>query len=141
MESSPATATIRNHKNETYLVFMDETFRAFFGLEQPKGYLCYSAVGIPENEYAYVTRSLARIFTKYEAYVVGDSGIHLKEFKFEDFKKLQRDRREEIAGQNRQDHQIGGRLHNRVLHACYWNRHGTGSYELDWGEDRSPRRS
>jgi hypothetical protein len=99
MESSPATAGIRNHKNETYLVFMDETFRAFFGLERPKGYLCYSAVGIPENEYAYVTRSLARVFTKYEAYVVGDSGIHLKEFKFEEFKKLQRDQREEIAGQ------------------------------------------
>jgi hypothetical protein len=54
-----------------------QTFRAFFGLERPKGYLCYSAVGIPENEYAYVTRSLARVFTKYEAYVVGDSGIHL----------------------------------------------------------------
>lgn len=99
MESSPATAGIRNHKNETYLVFMDETFRAFFELERPMGYLCYSAVGIPENEYAYVPRALTRIFAKYEGYLVGDSGIHLREFKFEDFKKLQRDQREEIAGQ------------------------------------------
>jgi len=99
MESSPATAAVLNHKNETYMVFMDETFRAFFGLERPKGYLCYSAVGIPENEYAYVKRSLTRIFKKYERYVVGDSGILLKEFKFEDFKKLTRDQREEIAAE------------------------------------------
>jgi hypothetical protein len=90
---------IKNHKNETYLVFMDETFRAFFGLERPQGYLCYAAVGIPEKEYEYVKRSLARIFDEYERYVVGDSGNHLQEFKFEEFKKLPREKREGLASQ------------------------------------------
>ena len=65
-ETSPATVAIKNHKNETYLVFMDETFRAFFGLERPQGYLCYAAVGIPEKEYEYVKRSLTKVFNEYE---------------------------------------------------------------------------
>jgi hypothetical protein len=78
---------------------MDETFRAFFGLERPQGYLCYAAVGMPEKQYEYVKRSLAKIFSEYEGYVVGDSGIHLREFKFEEFKKLPREKREAIASQ------------------------------------------
>jgi hypothetical protein len=98
-ETSPATAAIKNHKNETYLVFMDETFRAFFGLGRPQGYLCYAAVGIPEKEYEYVKRSLAKVFNEYERNVVGDSGNHLQEFKFEEFKKLPRETREVIASQ------------------------------------------
>jgi hypothetical protein len=99
MESSPATKVVLNHRNETYMVFVDETFRAFFGLERPRGYLRYAAVGIPQNEYAYVKKALSRIFKNYEGYVVGDSGVFLKEFKFEDFKKLPRDQREELAAE------------------------------------------
>jgi hypothetical protein len=98
-ETSPATSAIKNHRNETYLVFMDETFRAFFGLERPQGYLCYAAVGIPEKEYEYVKRSLARVFKEFESYVVGDFGNHLKEFKFEELKRLPRSQKESIASQ------------------------------------------
>jgi hypothetical protein len=96
-ETSPATSAVKRHRNETYLLFMDETFRAFFGLERPQGYMCYAAVGIPELEYEYVKRALAKVFTEYESYVVGDAGIKLKEFKFEDFKKLLREQREILA--------------------------------------------
>src|ERR1700688_1559787 len=95
-ETSPATSAIKNHRNETYLAFMDETFRAFFGLETPQGYLCYAAVGIPEKEYEYVKRSLARVFKEFESYVVGDFGNHLKEFKFEELKRLPRSQKEGI---------------------------------------------
>ncbi len=77
---------------------MDETFRSFFGFDSPKGYLCYAAVGIPEPEYKHFKRTAAAIFSRYEAYVVGDSGTHLNEFKFEDFKQLPREQREKIAG-------------------------------------------
>ncbi len=77
---------------------MDETFRAFFELERAQGYMCYAAVGVPEVEYPYVNRALSKIFTEYESYVVGDSGTKLKEFKFEEFRRLQREQREALAG-------------------------------------------
>jgi len=76
---------------------MDESFRSFFGLENPNGYFCYAAVGIPEREYESFKRLLVPIFKQYESYVVGDSGNQLREFKFEDFGKLPRDQREVVA--------------------------------------------
>ena len=52
-----------------------------------------------KKEYEYVKRSSAKIFNEYERYVVGDSGNHLQEFKFEEFKKLPREKREGLASQ------------------------------------------
>ena len=80
-------------------MFVDETFREFFGLNDPTGYLCYAAVGIPEREYEFFKRALAKTFAVYEAYIVGDSGLRLREFKFEDFRRMERLQRENIAGQ------------------------------------------
>jgi hypothetical protein len=97
VETSPAARVLKNYRNETYLVFTDESFRSFFGLENRNGYFCYAAVGIPEREYESFKRRLVPIFKEYESYVVGDSGNQLREFKFEDFGKLPRDQREAIA--------------------------------------------
>ena len=98
IDNCPAKRIVSKYQNETYLVFIDETFREFFGLNDPTGYLCYAAVGIPEKEYEFFKRALAKVFTEYEAYVVGDSGLKLREFKFEEFRRLERRHREAVAG-------------------------------------------
>jgi len=99
IESCPAAKVVSDYRDETYLLFIDETFREFFGLNDPTGYLCYAAVGIPEKEYEFFKRALAKTFPVYEGYVVGNSGLTLREFKFEDFRRMERGQREEIAGQ------------------------------------------
>jgi hypothetical protein len=99
IETCPATRAVDEHRNENYLLFIDETFREFFDLKDRTGYLCYAAVGIPEKEYELFKRSLVKTFAQYEAYVVGDSGLTLREFKFEDFRRLGRRERETIAEQ------------------------------------------
>jgi hypothetical protein len=88
IETAPATRAVRNYSGNKYLIFIDETFRDFFGLKNPNGYLCYAAVGIPEKEYEILKRSMAKIFQDYEAVAVGDSGLTLSEFKFEDFRRI-----------------------------------------------------
>jgi hypothetical protein len=97
IETSPATKVISDYRGEVYCLFIDETFREFFRLSDPTGYLCYAAVGIPEKEYELFKRALAKLFATYESYVVGDSGLHLREFKFEDFRRMDRTQREDIA--------------------------------------------
>ena len=59
--------------------------------------LHHGLVGIPEKEYEHFARGLAAVFAIYESYVVGDSGLHLREFKFEDFRRMDRPQREDIA--------------------------------------------
>jgi hypothetical protein len=98
IENCPASKAVADHRNEVYFLFVDETFREFFRLNDSSGYLCYAALGIPEKEYEFFKRALARIFATYEAYVVGDSGLKLREFKFEDFRRMERPQREDIAG-------------------------------------------
>lgn len=97
IETCPATRAVSDHRGEVYFLFIDETFREFFGLSDPTGYLCYAAVGIPEKEYAFFTRALGPVFADYESYIVGDSGLHAREFKFEDFRRMDRSQREDIA--------------------------------------------
>lgn len=88
IDTSPATRVIRNYKNQKYIVFVDESFRSFFGFNNPNGYLCYAAVGIPEGEYEFLKRAVAKMFVEYEKLVVGDSGLSLKEFKYEEFCRI-----------------------------------------------------
>lgn len=88
IETSPATRIVENYRDQKYLIFIDESFRSFFGLKYPNGYLCYAAVGIPESEYNLIKKPLAKVFDEYETLVVGSSGVSLKEFKHEDFRKL-----------------------------------------------------
>jgi hypothetical protein len=71
--------------------------REFFGLNAPNGYLCYAAVGIPEKEYEVLSRALRPIFKEYESAMVGDSQTNLTEFKFEDFRKMDKEQRVRIA--------------------------------------------
>jgi hypothetical protein len=78
---------------------VDESFRSYFGFERPTGYLCYAAVGIPEQEYPYLKRSMTQIFAKYERYVTGDPDVRLSEFKFDRFKSLPPDQRQDLARQ------------------------------------------
>jgi len=99
IESCPAAKVVSDYRDEKYLLFVDETFREFFGLNDPTGYLCYAAVGIPEREYEFFKRALAKTFPVYEGYIVGDSGLTLREFKFEDFRRMERLHRENVAGQ------------------------------------------
>lgn len=98
IETSPSTRVVGEYRNESYLLFIDETFRDFFALTDRTGYLCYAAVGIPEKEYEFFKRALAKTFAEYESYVVGDSGLKLREFKFEEFRRLERRHREIVAG-------------------------------------------
>ncbi len=44
-------------------------------------------------------RSTAKIFVQYEQYVTGDPDVHLKEFKFERFRSLPADQRQDLAKQ------------------------------------------
>lgn len=97
IETCPATKAVADHRNEAYVLFVDETFREFFRLSDPTGYLCYAALGIPEKEYEFFKRAIAKVFAAYEDYVVGESGLHLREFKFEDFRRMSRTQREDIA--------------------------------------------
>jgi hypothetical protein len=97
IDSSPATRIIRNYKNQKYLVFVDESFRSFFGFNNPNGYFCYAAVGIPESQYEFLKRALTKIFAEYEKLVVGDSGISLKEFKYEEFCRIPLEERITLA--------------------------------------------
>jgi hypothetical protein len=99
IDTCPATRAVADYRKETYLLFVDETFREFFGLTDPSGYFCYAAVAIPEKEYEFFKRPLTAIFDEYESYVVGSSGLRLREFKFEDFRRLERAQRETIAAQ------------------------------------------
>jgi hypothetical protein len=89
---------VKRYRGKPYLIFVDESLRSFFGFAQPIGYLCYAAVGIPEEEYSFLKRSMAVIFHDYESMVVGDSGVHLKEFKFDRFKSLSSEQRADLAG-------------------------------------------
>lgn len=97
IDTCPAAKVVADYRNEVYLLFIDETFREFFRLTDPNGYLCYAAVGIPEKEYEFFKRALAKVFAIYESYIVGDSGLHLRELKFEDFRRMSRTQREYIA--------------------------------------------
>jgi len=99
IETCPAAKVVSDYRNEAYFLFIDETFREFFGLDDPSGYLCYAAVGIPEREYEFFKRALAKTFLAYESYIVGDSGLKLREFKFEDFRRMERTDRERIAAE------------------------------------------
>ncbi len=100
IETCPATRATADYRNETYLLFVDESFREFFGLSDPTGYFCYAAVGVPQREYEFFERALSSIFARYERYVVGSSGLQgPREFKFEDFRRLERNQRETIAAQ------------------------------------------
>ena len=78
---------------------MDESFRSFFGFERPTGYLCYAAVGVPEEEHPYLKRSMTPIFAQYERFVTGDPDVRLTEFKFDRFRSLPPNQRQEIARQ------------------------------------------
>ena len=96
-ETSPCTRVVREYQGNKYLVFVDESMREFFGLNAPNGYLCYAAVGIPEKEYEVLSRALRPIFKEYESAMVGDSQTNLTEFKFEDFRKMDKEQRVRIA--------------------------------------------
>src|SRR5262249_30994588 len=97
IETAPATRIVRNHAGSKYLVFVDESFRQFFGLSTRNGYLCYAAVGVPESEYEFLKRAITKIFPAYEAAVVGDSGLTVREFKFEDFRRIPLEVRSALA--------------------------------------------
>jgi len=98
LETAPISRLVKRYRGKPYLIFVDESLRSFFGFAQPNGYLCYAAVGIPEEEYSFLKRSMAVIFHDYESMVVGDSGVHLKEFKFDRFKSLSSEQRADLAG-------------------------------------------
>jgi hypothetical protein len=99
IETAPATRIVKQYAGSKYLVFIDETFRQFFGFPTPNGYLCYAAVGVPAQEYEYLKRAMAKIFKSYELTVVGDSGLTLQEFKFEQFRRIPLDIRKKLASQ------------------------------------------
>jgi hypothetical protein len=97
LETSKIVKVVEQYRGRTYIIFVDESMRAFFGFDQPNGYLCYAVVGVPEEEYEYLRRAMGKVFIEYEAFVVGDSGVKLKEFKFDRFKPLPADQRSYLA--------------------------------------------
>jgi hypothetical protein len=97
LENSPVLRLLEAHRGETYNIYIDESMRSFFGFNQPDGYLCYAAVGIPEAEYEFFKRSMIPIFQDYERMVTGDPDVHLDEFKFDRFRYLSSDEREALA--------------------------------------------
>jgi len=99
LETARITRVVERYRGQLYKIFVDESFRSYFGFERPTGYLCYGAVGIPEKEYIYLKRSMAKIFSKYERYVTGDPDVRLSEFKFDRFKSLSPDERRDLARQ------------------------------------------
>lgn len=99
LETARITRVVERYRGQPYKIFVDESFRSFFGYDRPTGYLCYAAIGVPEEEYTFLKRSMARIFPQYERYVTGDPDVRLTEFKFERFKSLALDQRQDIARQ------------------------------------------
>lgn len=99
IKTCPAAGGVDDYRNETYLLRVDETFREFFGLTEARGYFCYAAVGIAEKEYKFFKRALTPIFAEYESCVVGSSGLSLREFEFDEFRRLERPQWEAIAAQ------------------------------------------
>ena len=65
-ENSRISRIVKRYSGKPYKVFVDESFRSFFGFDVRTGYLCYAAVGIPAEEYEYLKRSMAKIFAQYE---------------------------------------------------------------------------
>ena len=88
LETSPVLRLLKRHRGETYNIYIDESMRSFLGFNQPNGYLCYAAVGIPEGEYDFFKRAMRPIFEEYERMVTGDLDVHLEEFKFDRFRYL-----------------------------------------------------
>ena len=97
LETSKLTKIVNRYRGKPYRIFVDESMRSFFGFKQPNGYLCYAAVGIPEEEHVYVQRAMALIHRDYEFYVTGDTEMHLTEFKFDRFRSLPEDQRRSLA--------------------------------------------
>ncbi len=98
-EVARISRVVKRHSGELYKIFVDESVHSFFGFDVPTGYLCYAAVGIPAEEYEHLKRSTAKIFSQYELYVTGDPDVHLGEFKFERFKSLPAEQRQDLAKQ------------------------------------------
>src|ERR1017187_4550696 len=55
-----------NHRDQEYLVFVDESFYRFFGFDAPDGNFCHAAVGVPITKYARLQRLLAPLLQTYE---------------------------------------------------------------------------
>jgi hypothetical protein len=66
LEIAPGRPIWNQQRGTDYVVFVDESFHGFFGFDNPNGYFCHSAVGIPERNYEAVQRRLGALVTTYE---------------------------------------------------------------------------
>jgi hypothetical protein len=80
---APGRRRWEERRGREYLIFIDETFRGFFELQQT-GYFCHAAVGLPTSEYEAVKAETAPVFERYKT----ATALNSVEFKHSEFRRL-----------------------------------------------------
>jgi hypothetical protein len=93
--TSPSFQRWKKHRGHDYAVFVDETFRRFFGGDQgdPYGYFTYGGFGLPVAKYERFERDTKPIFERYNRLLSGRE----EEFKHTSFKRIAFPARLELA--------------------------------------------
>lgn len=88
LEICPGRPIWERHRNQEYLVFVDESFYRFFGFDATDGNFCHAAVGVPVHKYGRLQRLLVPLLQSYgrEAKIV--LGETPDELKFSMLKRL-----------------------------------------------------
>jgi len=82
LEVCPGRPIWDAHRNQEYLVFLDESFYQFFGFVVADGNFCHGALGIPRDNYAQLQTMLQPLVLSYKRKVRRSTGHEPAEIKY-----------------------------------------------------------
>ena len=69
LELAPGRQLWEAHRDQEYLVYVDESFYRFFGFEAVDGNFCYAAVGVPSRNYQQLQRLFQPTIVAYRGHL------------------------------------------------------------------------